>query len=41
LFGGEPYIDEEAGGSSIMPDQVPHQNVYDVIIQIQHGYTGH
>ena len=34
LFGGEPYVDEEAGGSPVMPDQVTHQHVYDVIIQI-------
>jgi hypothetical protein len=39
LFGGEPYIDEEASGSSIMPDQVAHQHIYDVIVQMQHGYT--
>ena len=39
LFGGEPYVDKEAGGSPIMPDQVTHQHVYDVIIQLQHGYT--
>lgn len=32
LLGGEPYIDEEAGRSPIMPDQVTHQYVYDVII---------
>jgi hypothetical protein len=24
-----------------MPDQVAHQHVDDVIIQVQHGYTGH
>ncbi len=40
LFGGEPYIDEEAGGSAIMADQVAHQHVYHVIIQLQHSYTG-
>lgn len=32
LLGGEPYIDEEGGRSPIMPDQVTHQYVYDVII---------
>lgn len=32
LCGGEPYIDEETGGSPIMPNQVTHQHVYDVII---------
>jgi hypothetical protein len=32
LLGGEPYIDEEAGRSPIMPDQVTHQYVHDVII---------
>jgi hypothetical protein len=32
LLGGEPYIDKEAGRSPIMPDQVTHQYVYDVII---------
>ena len=41
LFSGEPYIDEEARGFPIMSDQVPHQYVYDVIIQVQHGYTVH
>ena len=41
LFGGQPQIDKKAGGSAIMPDQVAHQHVDDVIIQVQHGYTGH
>jgi hypothetical protein len=40
LLGGEPYIDKEAGRSPIVPGQVTHQYVYDVIIEIQHGYTG-
>jgi hypothetical protein len=38
LFGGKPEIDEKAGGSPIMANQVTHQHVYDVVIQI-HGYT--
>jgi hypothetical protein len=41
LFRGEPDIDEEAGGSAIMPDQVAHQHVYNVIVQIQYRYSGH
>ncbi len=41
LFGGEPNIDKEAGGSPIVTDQVTHQHVYNVIIEIQHGYTNH
>src|SRR6266446_4642127 len=40
LFGRKPYIDKEAGGSPVVADQVAHQHVYDVIIQVQHGYTG-
>ena len=40
LFGHKPYIDKEAGGSPVVADQVAHQHVYDVIIQVQHGYTG-
>src|SRR6267143_1321571 len=40
LFGRKPYIDKEAGGSPVVADQVAHQLVYDVIIQVQHGYTG-
>ena len=41
LLGGEPYINEEARGPAIMPDQIAHQHIHDVIIQIQHDYTGH
>lgn len=39
LFGGEPKVDEEAGGLTIMPDQVTHQYVHNVIVQVRHSYT--
>ena len=39
LFAGEPQVDEKAGRTAIMTDQVAHQYVYHVIIETYHGCT--
>ncbi len=39
LLRREPEIDEKAGGTAIVADEVAHENVGDVGIELEHGYT--
>jgi hypothetical protein len=39
LLRGEPDVDEEAGGAAVMADEVAQEDVGDVGIKLEHGYT--
>ena len=39
LLGEEPEIDEEARGAAVVADQVAHEDVGEVGIELEHGYT--
>src|SRR5215469_6925834 len=39
LLGGEPDVDEEAGGAAVMTDEIAQEDFGDVGIELQHGYT--
>ena len=39
LFGGKPDVDEKAGGTSVMADEVAQEHFGDVGIELVHGYT--
>ena len=39
LLRGEPEIDEEGGGAAIVADEVAQEDVGDVGIELEHGYT--
>jgi hypothetical protein len=37
LLRRDPEIDEECDGAFVMPDEVPHENVRYVIVELSHG----
>jgi hypothetical protein len=39
LFGGEPDVDEEAGGTAVVADEVAEEDVGDVGVELEHRYT--
>jgi hypothetical protein len=39
LFACEPEIDEETGGAAIVTYEVAHEDVGDIGIEFEHGYT--
>ena len=39
LLRGEPEIDKEAGGAAVVADEVAEENVGDVGVELEHGYT--
>jgi hypothetical protein len=39
LLGGEPDVDEKAGGAAVVADEVAQEDVGDVGIELEHGYT--
>jgi hypothetical protein len=39
LLRGEPDVDEEAGGTAVVADEVAEENVGDVGVELVHGYT--
>jgi hypothetical protein len=39
LLGCEPDVDEEAGGAAVVADEVGQEDVGDVGIELEHGYT--
>jgi hypothetical protein len=39
LLRGEPEVDEEASGASVVADEVAEEDIGDVGIELEHGYT--
>jgi hypothetical protein len=39
LLGGEPDVDEKAGGAAVVADEVAQEDVGDVGVELEHGYT--
>ena len=39
LLGGEPDVDEKAGGSAVVADEIAEKNVGDVWVELEHCYT--
>ena len=39
LLGGEPDVDEKAGGAAIVADEIAQEYFGDVGIEFEHGYT--
>jgi hypothetical protein len=39
LLRGEPDVDEKAGGAAVVADEVAQEDVRDVGVELEHGYT--
>jgi hypothetical protein len=39
LLRGEPDVDEKAGGAAVVADEVAQEDVGDVGVELEHGYT--
>jgi hypothetical protein len=39
LLRGEPDVDEKAGGAAVVADEIAQEDVGDVGIELEHGYT--